>query len=197
MATKRICSIPDCGNPHEAKGMCLTHYLRHRKYGSTEPRDPMNKGERWLRDHANYDSDECLKWPFGGIRKNKLNYGSAYLNKASMPASRAMCIVAHGEPPADRLYHAAHSCGNGHLGCVNPRHLRWATPKENAEDTKAHGRHLEGTKAYGVKLNEANVREIRSLEDQFTHSALGRKFGVSRKCISKVLARATWGWLPD
>lgn len=33
MATPRICSITDCGKPHQAHGYCASHYARLRKYG--------------------------------------------------------------------------------------------------------------------------------------------------------------------
>jgi len=33
---------------------------------------------------------------------------------------------------------AHHSCGNGHLGCVNPKHLYWGDASQNAKDAAKH-----------------------------------------------------------
>jgi hypothetical protein len=33
---------------------------------------------------------------------------------------------------------AIHCCGNGHLSCVNPAHLRWGTAKDNGKDAHLH-----------------------------------------------------------
>jgi hypothetical protein len=53
-------------------------------------------------------------------------------------AHRLMCQLAHGDPPTpDHI--AAHSCGRGHEGCVNPNHLSWKTYSENELDKRVHG----------------------------------------------------------
>ncbi len=36
MATQRICSIPGCGKPHQARGLCSTHDYRMKKHGTPE-----------------------------------------------------------------------------------------------------------------------------------------------------------------
>jgi hypothetical protein len=53
-------------------------------------------------------------------------------------AHRVMCEIAHGPKPAPGFV-AAHTCGKGREGCVNPRHLRWASQKENMADKLLHG----------------------------------------------------------
>lgn len=49
MATDRICSIPECGNPHSKRGYCNTHFLRWKRHGDplvTKRRvDPNNCGK--------------------------------------------------------------------------------------------------------------------------------------------------------
>lgn len=49
-----------------------------------------------------------------------------------------MCQKAHGDPPSPK-HDAAHSCGRGHEGCVNPNHLSWKTKKQNQADRITHG----------------------------------------------------------
>ncbi len=34
MASSRICTIPDCGKPHRARGWCATHYAWYRAHGA-------------------------------------------------------------------------------------------------------------------------------------------------------------------
>lgn len=77
-----------------------------------------------------FEGNECLEWPYSG---NNWGYGQLTVAGRLVVASRFVCEIAHGDPPTPE-YQAAHSCGNGHLGCVNPQHLRWATPKENSAD---------------------------------------------------------------
>lgn len=63
-------------------------------------------------------------------------YGLIRIDGVMCRVHRLVCIRRHGPPPTDDL-EAAHSCGNA--GCVNPRHIRWATRFENAADKKLHG----------------------------------------------------------
>ena len=139
MANHRICDVHGCGNIHDANGYCKAHNHRFRRYG-----DPLGSGRKvaqrgelvsWIAENANHSGDACLKWPFG--RRKAKGYGSVTFRGVSTAAHRVMCILAHGEPPTSK-HAAAHSCGMGHEGCVNPKHLRWATSKENAADAVMH-----------------------------------------------------------
>lgn len=145
------CVVEGCPRErHQRRLMCSSHYTRKLKYG-----DPLagqtRKGAllQFLREHVSYAGDDCLAWPFG----NKGNgYGHLRLHKQSMSASRAMCILAYGNPPSPS-HDAAHSCGKGHLGCVNPRHLRWATRLENMCDAVRAGTTSKGeAHAKAIKL---------------------------------------------
>lgn len=90
-----------------------------------------NKGKGpgllWLKAHIAHEGEECLIWPQS---RNHQGYGQVgYFGKVKK-AHHIMCRLAHGEPPTPK-HHAAHSCGNGHGGCVHPKHLSWKTPTEN------------------------------------------------------------------
>ena len=75
------------------------------------------------------------------------------------------CEWAHGPKPT-ALHEVAHSCRN--RVCVNPRHLRWATRQENADDRMRHGAPGPGNRAVGERRNpEARrARERRADRDR-------------------------------
>lgn len=82
-----------------------------------------------------YTGDDCLLWPFS---KSNKGYGTINHDGRNLTVSRFLCAEVNGPPPTpDHV--AAHSCGRGHTGCVNPRHLRWATRTENEADKIIHG----------------------------------------------------------
>lgn len=190
--SQRICVAEGCGKPHSAKGLCVKHYARFRKHGSHAD-DALSarymRRMRWIKEHASYDGDECLIWPFA---VNETGRGQVRIKGRTASAPRAMCIEAHGEPPtAD--HHAAHSCGNGHRGCVNPKHLRWATPAENEGDKRAHGTLRRGDKINTSRLSEDDVRSIR--ESTESGVALAKRYGVTAAAISSIRTGKNWGWL--
>lgn len=145
------------------------------------------RGFRWLRDHAAYAGDGCLKWPFGTDGKG---YGSIGHESKLYKAHRMICILAHGQPPSP-AFHAAHSCGRGNKGCVNPRHLSWKTPSENQQDSVRHGVYGKGVGWVG-KLKKTQVSEIKALVGRLTNLELGTLYGVHPETIAKIRRGETW-----
>jgi hypothetical protein len=195
MATLRLCSIPDCGKrANGSRGFCISHYERLKKYGDPcVPLKQIPSGTtlRWLKAHTEYDGDECLTWPFSTDRKG---YGKLWYEGRLRPASRIMCTLVHGEPPQEGL-DAAHSCGKGHEGCVNPKHLRWATRSENHMDKVAHGTILRGRKQTTSILTEDDVRAIRSLHGRMPRKEIAKRFGTSPGNVNHIHRRDSWAWL--
>src|SRR5690606_22017504 len=101
---------------------------------------PRGFAPKWLKDHVAHTADDCLIWPYAKLANG---YAAIRIDGKTTTAARIMCVAAHGEPLTPQL-EAAHSCGNGHLGCVNPRHLRWATTAENNSDKNIHGTMMKG-----------------------------------------------------
>jgi hypothetical protein len=149
----------------------------------------MNARPNWIEKNKGYTGDDCLVWPFS---KTPSGYGQIKISGKSTLASHAMCIAAHGPAPKAGMQ-AAHSCGNGHLGCVNPRHLRWATRKENMADAKQHGTWAHGEKQGGSKLTREQVEAIRTSAE--THQALADRHGIARQTVTKIKAGKLWAWL--
>ena len=90
-------------------------------------RAPQGAPLAFLRQHVSLDDDECLIWPFARARNG---YPEVQFEGRSARAHRLMCRFANGNPP-EEYYEASHTCENGHLGCVNPRHLVWETHAKN------------------------------------------------------------------
>lgn len=193
MARRGICSIPNCGKPHSARGWCLDHYTRWRRCG-----DPLggrvNHGEteRYFRSHVmTCTSDDCLIWPYG---RTPSGYGKATIEGRRVDVHREACEYVNGPPPAPG-YQAAHLCGNGRQGCVNPRHLMWKTPKANSDDKVTHGTMARGEKLGMSKLTEENVRSIRAMKGTHTRRELAEIFDTCPSNIAGILNRRRWAWL--
>lgn len=145
-----------------------------------------NGQRRWLDaefldQHKGYTGDGCLIWPH---RRNNFGYGEAYVDGKMRRAHRVMCELAHGAPPTPKHY-AAHSCGNGHIGCVNPKHLSWKTPSENQRDTVRHGRAKKpGTPRQTIP--DDVVRQIREMRPGKTLAELSSLFGIKTETIRKI-----------
>lgn len=191
MAAKRICSIHGCDKPHEAQSFCSYHYNKWRRRG-----DPLAKGQETPRGAAAhffesvvcaYDGDDCLIWPYcrtsgyGTLKKN----GRMYL------VHRLACELINGPSPGPQ-FEAAHSCGNGHLGCCAPKHIRWATSKENKADAISHGTLCRGERITQAKLTRAQVEHIRLLKGSASETEISSMFGVSRSQIGRILRGECW-----
>ncbi|MBB4348004.1 helix-turn-helix domain-containing protein [Aliirhizobium cellulosilyticum] len=126
------------------------------------------------------DQDECLIWPFS------LGRGMLMVDGKRVNAARYVCTMAHGEPRNSNMQ-AAHSCGNGHKSCVNKRHIRWATPRENSLDKIGHGTHLSGENVGTAKLSDRDIVAIRWLRQKSVSRAdLATAFGVSYQHIARI-----------
>lgn len=145
-------------------------------------------------DYAlSFESDTCLPWPFG---RNSAGYGHFTEGSRWVLAHRVVCERANG-PATDATLFAAHECGNGHAGCVNPKHIRWKTPKENSADMVRHGRSQRGEQSYNSRLTEHDVRFIRANKDAMSAPEMAKKLGVHRGVIHHVLRGNSWAWVTD
>lgn len=137
-------------------------------------------GFRWLQKHANYQGDDCLPWPF--IKDSRVGRGRVSYQGEQYWAHRLMCIMVHGEPPTPK-HQAAHECGKGHYGCVNPRHLAWKTNSENQLDRRKNGNMLRNRLGPRPGLRPDQIEQLRSLAGTKTQVEIAKQFGVSLGCV--------------
>lgn len=146
------------------------------------------KGAQFLLALLGHEGDDCVTWP---MYRDPKGYGMLGYNGKLCYASRLMCTLAHGDPPSP-LHEAAHSCGKGHEGCVNPNHLSWKTGTENQLDSVLHG--TAGRKKGGPrrKLSAVQVEAIRTLEGKKTNQQIADLFDVAPETVAKIFRRETW-----
>ncbi len=187
------CSVEECNRPIFKNGLCHRHDRKLRLYGDHAKGLRTENGEpaRYLQEVVLHYEDpvECLLWPYGRMKSGYATIGKgrdAYVH-------RRVCENRHGPAPTPN-HIAAHSCGNGHLGCVNRFHLRWATYKENSEDAAEHGTQAKGSRIGNSKLTEEDVRKILT-RTEFSSRQMERVFGVSSSSIRRIRARKSWTWL--
>lgn len=189
MAKTRVCTIDGCCKPVVARGWCDSHYRRWKRNGSpigggTPPRAALD----FLKYAASYQSDECLVWPFS---RTACGYARIFYHGLNTRASRVVCELVHGAPPTE-CYEAAHSCGNGHLGCVNPKHLSWKTSAENKADQIMHGTRQALGSHWNAKLSEGDVREIIESRSCTPQAELAERFGVAVSTVSRIQTGKRW-----
>jgi len=61
---------------------------------------PPAEQAQWLRDHMNYDSERCLRWPFG--YDSDVGRGIVFYEDTKWWAHRLMCTFVNGPAPDDK-----------------------------------------------------------------------------------------------
>lgn len=182
------CPVNGCFNSISCKGFCERHYRRFLKYGDpiagkTEKGAPI----KFLENLP--DLDGCINWPF---RITADGYGQIRYQGKNTNAHRISLIVNKGEPDnlTDQAAHKPLVCHN--RACVNPNHLRWASPKENCLDRKIDKTEADfrGSKHGASKLTEREVIKIRKSNKLQKH--LAEIYGVSKQTISRIQRLERW-----
>lgn len=198
MADSAICSVEGCGKPRYSLGLCSSHYHRQHK----RPHIPLSapsatsreRIDKWLSAALATPTDDCIIWPFtrskaGRACRSPSHGGTKYVHAQ-------LCEQYHGPKPSP-AHVAAHSCGRGHDGCINPRHVRWATTRENAADTIIHGTRRIGTMVNGARFTDADIIDIRARWARGeTQTSIALLYGCRQNRISSIVNRGTWKHLP-
>lgn len=189
MTTAGTCAIDGCDRRARSRGLCNAHYLSWwRESEADRPPAPKRefKGGAFIKSLIEGPlREECVVWP---LARTKNGYGRASLHGRSVDAHRLVCMLAHGEPPSDR-HHAAHICGKGREGCVNPSHLRWATPKENKADQLRHGTAPCGEKSPHARFSDEEARAIYAKRGQLPAAELARQLGWHKGGVCAIWRR--------
>lgn len=194
-ALNQLCSVDECDNPVKQKGLCSSHFARLRRHG-----DPLGGGTahgeplRWLNEVAvSFSGEECLLWPFA---RDGNGYAQIWIDGVKRPANRIVCERTNGPAPSPG-HEAAHSCGRGDQGCINPGHLLWKTHTDNEKDKIVHGTRIRGERHGAAKLTEDDVRLIRSLVGTMPQNRIAARFGVSHTTVRSAANGKSWAWLTD
>ena len=185
------CSVDGCDRSHFGHGFCNAHYGRWRRHGDPlGGRTSPGRLAAFLDLAAAFVGSECLDWPYG---KTAGGYPQVRVNGVNRRAHRVVLERVQGPPPSADM-HAAHApaiCHN--RSCVNPAHLRWATPVQNQADQLADGTQARGQRL--GKLTEPQVLEVRA--DHRLLREIAADYGVSEPTVSMIKSRTTWAWLDD
>lgn len=70
--------------------------------------------------------------------------------------------------------------------------LEWGTHESNMQDKARHGTQIRGEQSAQARIDEAAVREIRTLAVVMTQRELAAQFGISQVAINHILNGRTW-----
>ena len=196
------CAVAGCNIKRLHAGMCQNHYRQwiHLVTPLSEllpdldlkPRRKKSKSQKEFQRLLKTPSGTkgCIQWKFSRDNKGYAKRSSREHETNIVHRQLAMDLI--GDPPQDKP-HAMHTCGNGHLGCVNPHHIKWGSAKDNAADKIRHGTTNRGARHYRSELSESDVLEIFS--SKATRRELADKFGISYKGIYSIQTGHSWSWL--
>lgn len=155
------CAIDGCTNASFVHGWCKTHYERNRLYGDPNlgGRKILSVEERfWPKVDKSAGIDGCWPWK---EPLDRAGYGSFYINYIHHMAHRIAYELTAGESLGDQ--HLDHKCHNP--CCVNPRHLRPVTRKQNMENRNgAHRNSKSGIRGVWKQKNRWRAQVVHNGE---------------------------------
>jgi len=157
-----------------AKRRCRSCYFKMKR-GNVSA----NKKLDYLKSIRYSKTTECIIHPFPKSSRLDFEYKGKRYN-----ATRVMCQWKNGKPPSPD-HHAAHECGNGDLGCINPNHLTWKTPLENNYDKIKYN-------TWGYKLSRDDVKIIRSYRGVLSVKEIAKTFNITRQHVYQIFSRKSW-----
>lgn len=181
---KENCSVIGCDKPQKAKGLCRNHYEVNRRNGTPIPQT--KKAQDFMALAISSETDDCIVWPFA----KRGDYPTVRHKGKQRTAHRLILEICKGAPPtaAHQAAHLPVVCHNPM--CINPRHLRWALPKENAQDQLADGTRRRGEQRHNAKLSLDEVIAIR--DDVRSYSAVAQIYSISKQAVYRIKKGINW-----
>jgi len=142
------------------------------------------------KDRLRYEIAKNGCWNWTGCI-NRFGYGiigvgSKYDGTSKLERTHRVSYELH-VGPIPKGMSILHSCGNRR--CLNPRHLRPGTQKDNMLDACLSG-------SFARALNKQQVLDIREMRSTGkAQSTIAKVFGISQSTVSEVCLRKTWAWL--
>lgn len=156
------CTFAGCDRPQWGKGLCSPHWQQRYKLGiELKPvRDTITPETRfWQKVNKSGpipelvpDLGPCWVW-VGNIHQGS-GYGSLSINNKRTAAHRFSYELHKGKIPEGM--HIDHICGT--RPCVNPEHLRLATPKQNSENKRGPNKDKQTPGGLGVYPSNNRTR---------------------------------------
>jgi hypothetical protein len=184
-----MCSINGCPKPTFARGWCVAHYAKWKKYGDPLVVKQVQFHGKTLQERFDQYTDktgDCWLWVG---HRDANGYGRLNINGQPMLAHRVSWMIHHGDVGNS---YVLHKCDNPQ--CVNPVHLFIGTQQDNITDMHTKGRSRQGHKIgseHGMaKLNDGQVLQIRRNEESLSEAAI--KYGVSETNVRDIRNGKTW-----
>lgn len=138
------------------------------------------------------DTDECIIWPHALDHEG---YPKARRQQRLVAVHRLVCELTYGPAPEGRPF-ACHRRPDGTAcesrACINPKHLRWDSPKGNTGDWMAH-KGQSGELNPNARLTAADVAAIRlRLSQGHRHRDIAADYGVSRPHVTTINTGTRW-----
>lgn len=180
MPDNTVCELTNCVRPKKAKGLCLPHYKRMRKWGDPHitARDVRPIEVRLADPKIVVPAGSCKIW------HGPLSHG--YPVHGNLIVTRFVCEHTNG--PAGPGQEAMHSCDTP--ACVEGSHLSWGSHDDNMRDMASKRRSSNG------RFDEPTVRSIRAaVAGGELPSSIGRRMGVSKTAIQHIVSGVSYEWV--
>lgn len=143
---------------------------------------------RFERFTAPPNESGCTEWI--GARNEPHGYGVIKVDGKLRGAHRVAYEIANScEIPAGMFI--LHRCDNP--ACVNPKHLRLGTHRENVADRDSKNRVRHGETHPSARLSEGDVLEIlRRLSTGESAASVAESFHIGQSSVYKISTGATW-----
>lgn len=172
--------VCDCGAELRVRSEDLRHGKQLYCSRQCDMRYPRTLAE-WLENTKR--SGDCMEWQ--GPLTN--GYGRIVVRGTIVHAHREVLRLSTGEDPEAVM----HTCDNP--PCINPKHLRSGTNRENTRDMVTKQRHAHGEKVHTAKLTVVDIRAIRKARAAGEYgTTLAKKYGVGHGTIYAICNNQTW-----